>query len=76
MRYVIKNLWEKWLKFAELVGNFNARLVLSILYFLIFIIPSLFLTFIYDKVGKKLNKKSYYVTEHITLESLKEAKEM
>lgn len=71
------SLWQKWLKFAEVIGNINARIILTILYFLVFSIPSFFLTFIFDKVGKKFeDKESYYFNEKIKLESIEEAKEM
>ncbi len=73
---ILEVLWKKWLRFAEIVGNFNARVILTILYFMIFAIPSLFLTFLHDKIGKKFGEGSYYFNEQIKLDTLEEAREM
>ena len=54
----------KWMRFAEVVGNFNAKVILSLAYFLVFtptrIISSAFRE---DPLRRKfeLDKKSYWV---------------
>jgi hypothetical protein len=32
---MLKGLWERWKAFAQLVGNFQARLLLGLFYFLV-----------------------------------------
>ena len=55
---------KKWMRFAEVVGNFNAKVILGLAYFLVFtptrIISSVFRE---DPLRRKfeLNKKSYWL---------------
>ena len=57
-------IYRKWMRFAEVVGNFNAKVILGLAYFLVFtptrIISSVFRE---DPLRRKfeLNKKSYWL---------------
>jgi len=76
MEKSMKRIWKGWLKISEAMGNVVARIVLTVFYFVLFSIPSLLLTFVFDKVGKNYNKESYFKDEKIELNSLDEAREM
>ncbi len=74
----LREVWDKWLKISEFIGNIVSRVILTVLYFTIFIIPSVFLTLISDRFGKVFDKQkeSYYIEEKIKPENLDDAKEM
>jgi len=75
---ILKNIWEKWIIISEIIGNMLSRIILTILYFTLFAIPSIFLTYFVDRFGKKITTPitSYYHNEKIAVNKLEESKEM
>jgi len=57
----LKTIWNKWLNFAHRIGNFNARVILSLFYF-IFISPfAIFVKLFLDPLRIKKGKSSYWI---------------
>ena len=63
-----KTLWQRWKYVAEKIGNFQGRVILTILYFTIFAIPGIVVTAFKDylRIKKKptawTERKKFYNT--------------
>lgn len=76
---MLRRLWEKWKAFGERVGNITSKIILTFFYFSLFAIPAVFLSFVYDKVGRNYEKQDSYFAEEsvdLKLENMEEAKGM
>ena len=72
-------IWEKWKSLAERIGNVTGKVVFTAFYFSLFAIPAIFLSFAYDKVGKKYHAESTYFNQEvkdIELNNIEKAREM
>jgi hypothetical protein len=58
---MIKKIWSLWKSFAQKVGNFQARIILSILYFLIVTPIGLFIRLFRDPLRLKERSNSYWL---------------
>ena len=56
-----KNIWDKWLKFATILGNFQMMLILWVGYFILLMPFSLFFTILKDPLKIKNKPKSNWV---------------
>ncbi len=74
MKEKIKGLWAKWLVISEKIGDFISYIVITVFYFTLFLIPSLYFTYCSDKMGKKIESHSYFqdVPDIKTQEELEE----
>lgn len=57
---MVYNLWHKWLLFGEWLGTRIGKAILTVFYFSLFAIPAIFLTYVFDKFGKKDQEVSYF----------------
>jgi hypothetical protein len=57
---MLKELWEIWLKFGELLATPMGNGILTVFYFTLFAIPGICLSLIFDKIGKKFQQDSYF----------------
>lgn len=55
-----RRLWERWKAFAEVVGNFQARLILGIFYFVLAAPFGLALRLFADPLGLRQRRASYW----------------
>lgn len=77
MRF-IKLLWRKWLPIAQIIGNFNAQVILTIFYLIIIFPLGVFYRFIADPLRLRLRqafrrRTSFEKWEH-SKDSLEEAR--
>ena len=61
MKKVLRRIWEKWMAFAKIIGNFNSRVVLTLFYFLIVGLVSLLGGRWKNALRKKLPPESNWV---------------
>lgn len=55
----LKNLWEQWKKITVKIGNFQGRIILTLLYF-IFVTPiAIYLKLFYDPLKLKKSKPEW-----------------
>ena len=70
---MISSLWERWKKVAEKIGNFQAAVVFSLLYFLIITPLGLLVNFFNDFLGlKEFPRWQKYEIKSSTIKELKE----
>lgn len=56
-----RSIWNKWLSFAHKLGNFNARVILSLFYF-IFVMPwAIGVKLFLDPLRIKKRSPSYWI---------------
>ena len=55
----LRTLWERWKVTAEKIGNFQARAILTLFYFTIFLIPAFIVLLFKDVLGQK-KAESYW----------------
>ncbi|MBI2326937.1 hypothetical protein HYU92_01315 [Candidatus Curtissbacteria bacterium] len=61
----LKQLWRKWLVIAHAIGNFQAQVILSIFYFILFLPLGLVLRFFVDPLRmKKIRRTNFQKWEH------------
>jgi hypothetical protein len=72
---MLKVLWEKWLKFGELLGTPMGNGILTVFYFTLFAIPGICFSLFFDKIGKRFHHDSYFSEDmrDIRLNSVDEA---
>jgi hypothetical protein len=69
----LKEAWEKWKVLAEKIGNFQAKVIFSLLYFILFTPLGLIASFFKDFLSlKSLPHWEEVVDNTSTLEKLKE----
>lgn len=80
MKDVLKNIWKKWLKFGEFIGNIIGSIILYIFYYTVFLTPGIYFTVFKDKVGKRYRNTTYatYFEEptDINIYTIKDAQEL
>ena len=54
----LRRLWSKWLPIAQAIGNFNAQVILTIFYLIIFLPLGLIYRFFADPLSIKFSKIS------------------
>lgn len=66
----------KWIEIAHLIGNLNARIILTLFYFTLFLLPSIALTYFSKRIEKKIDmkKESYFNNERLKMKDLVEGK--
>jgi hypothetical protein len=70
---MVKKLWSKWKVFAQKIGNFQARVILSLFYFLIVSPIGIVFKFTDDSLRLKRPKaNSYWLNRNINKSSLEE----
>jgi hypothetical protein len=69
--------WKKWLRVSERVGDLIARCVMIFFYFLLFLVPAIWFTFVVDKVGRRFRNDSYFTkSDDLHLENALDARDM
>lgn len=61
---ILKTLWNKWLAIARPIGNFQAQLILSLAYLIIFLPLGLFFRFFKNPFSLKNPKSSFSKWEY------------
>lgn len=72
--HVFKRLWALWKKVTHTIGIYQAKVILTIFYFTILLIPGLIFTLLKDTMGIKNRKSSSWVLRKklfLTLEEMK-----
>ncbi len=71
---MLKRLWNWWKPIAEKIGNFQARIILSVFYF-IFVTPiALGVKLFSDPLRmKKINQGSWWISREAREDSIEEA---
>lgn len=69
-----KRLWDGWMKIAKAIGNFNARLILSLFYFVIMLPLGLVVGVTRDSLGIKQRPSSTWVPKANPPQSLEEGR--
>jgi hypothetical protein len=59
----IKKIWRKWKRIAEIVGTFQVKILLTILYFLLFAPVGLGVKLFSDMLGLKPRKTSHWTVK-------------
>ena len=58
MKQFFKNIWEKWKVIAQIIGKFNTKVIISLVYFLIISpLGAVFRLFGWNPLGKFSNSK-------------------
>lgn len=70
----IKKIWHKWKRIAELVGNFQAKILLTILYFLLFAPVAVGVKLFSDVLRLKLRKTSYWILREMETPKIENAR--
>lgn len=74
IRSSAKVIWNKWLSFSHKVGNFNARIILSLFYFL-FVTPlAIGVKLFSDPLRVKKKTSSYWIEKEQKRQGIEEAK--
>jgi hypothetical protein len=60
MAGTLRTIWSRWLLLCGRIGDIIMAGVLTIFYFVLFLIPSLYFTWCADTVGKRWQDKSYF----------------
>lgn len=71
---MLKTLWNKWKAFSDWVGNIVARIIFTIFYFIILLIPGLIVTLFTDKLKIKSKVESTWIDRKDFEDSLEKAK--
>jgi len=53
-------IWSRWLILCEKIGDLVTLCVLTVFYFVLFVIPSVYYTWCADTVGKHYRDGSYF----------------
>lgn len=53
---ILRRVWKGWKKIARKIGDFNARVILTIFYFILLLPFALLVKFFTDPLGIKKNK--------------------
>ncbi len=70
---MVKKLWSKWKALAQKIGNFQARVILSLFYFIIVSPIGIVFKFADDSLRLKRPKtNSYWLSRNINKTSLEE----
>lgn len=69
-----KTLWQKWKFIAEKIGNFQGRLILTVMYFTVFAIPGIVVTLTKDYLRIK-KKQTIWIERKKFYNTMEEAKE-
>lgn len=69
-----KTLWAKWLKIAKVIGDFQLKLLLSFVYFILLALPAVYLK-VTDplNIKKNIKKKETNFSKWIHTDNLKQA---
>jgi predicted alpha/beta hydrolase len=76
MTGVHKKIWSRWLALGEKIGDLVMLCVLTVSYFVLFLIPSLYFTWGADTVGKQYRDGSYFEEMPDRDDTPREAEEM
>jgi hypothetical protein len=60
MTGTVQTIWSRWLILCGRIGDLVMAGVLTVFYFLLFLIPSLYFTWCADTVGKRWRDGSYF----------------
>jgi hypothetical protein len=73
---MIEKFKKRWMKFAYWLGNINGKILLTVFYFTVFLIPNLIFTYFSKRLEKKVDEDipSYFHDEKINVANLDEAK--
>ena len=71
---MLKKAWSKWKVFAQKVGNFQARVILSLFYFLLVTPIGILIRLFGDPLRLKQYAKSYWLPKEPKENNLDEAK--
>lgn len=69
-----RKIWLKWKPFAEKVGNFQAKVILSVLYFIVFVIPGVIVTVFSDFLDIKGEKNRSWSPREVKIETLEDVR--
>ncbi|HUI84755.1 MAG TPA: hypothetical protein VL240_11050 [Candidatus Binatia bacterium] len=56
----VKKLWEAWKKIARAIGNFNARVILTVLYYLVILPFGLAVRFFSDSLRTRKRPPKWF----------------
>ena len=70
----LKSLWRKWLRFAQVIGNFQAQVILIVFYVAILSPVGIILRFLADPLRLPFPKGTNFVDWEHPKESLEEAR--
>jgi hypothetical protein len=71
---MLRHLWVKWKAFAEIVGNFQARVILSIFYFILFFPVGIGIRFFADPLRLRRVSSSNWITREKTEVGLEDSR--
>ena len=71
----LRTLWERWKILAEKIGNFQARAILTLFYFTIFLIPALIVLLFKDVLGQE-KMESYWSKRGDVNDTIEEAQKL
>lgn len=70
----MRKLWEKWKAFGHFLGNFLARIVLTIFYFTVFLPFGLGVRLLSDQLGIKTRPTKFWQMRETMADSLASAR--
>jgi len=73
MIVTLRRLWHRWKRFAEVVGNFQARILLSLLYFILLGPLALPLRLFGDPIRRRPSGPTFWIPRPARPASLEEA---
>jgi hypothetical protein len=76
MTGTLRTVWSRWLLLCGKIGDLVMAGVLTVFYFVLFLIPSLYFTWYADTVGKRWQDGSYFVDLPAGSDTLDDAGEM
>lgn len=60
MTGTLRTTWSRWLAVCEKIGDLVSFFVLTVFYFVLFLLPSLYFTWCADTIGKHYRDGSYF----------------
>jgi len=65
----LRSLWRGWLKIAHIIGTFNARVILSVFYFVVVPVFAVLVKLLRDPLGLRGGARATYWIERPPLPS-------
>jgi len=67
-------IWKKWLSVAQIIGNFQAQVILSVFYLIILNPVGLFFRFFADPLNTRSNRRTNFSKWEHSKDSLEKAR--
>ena len=73
---MLRTVWERWKKIAQVIGDFIGRIVLTIFYFTIFAPFGLAMRFLGDPLAIRLKRSPRWVERVVSDQSMDKARQL